>query len=202
MNIHTNLADSIDEYLPYVREAILEGFNDFLLTKGFMEGELGITSTFENRTYCSMIHESIKHRATIIFKSQDNSRVAVGTYNGVFGVLIKGVCFIRFKKLNRDFSASNISTRQDDEYRSQVSLPGIGDQILNLYAGYIPDKFWLSVQAAHIVCWNNSFQWQIDMNSVTTEQGILPFSQHDEQADDKLIERVIPKIEKLKERNK
>lgn len=201
MKSSLQIAESVEPYLPAIKKSMSDAFDDFLKVKEYLISEIGITSVFENRTYCGIIHELIQHRVRENFSTL-KSTTSVGVFNGVFGILIKDQCFIRFKKFDLGQPPSNVSTRQDEEFRSQKSLPGIDDNIVNLYAGYSPDKLWSSIKAMHIMCWNDGFEWQIDMNSVRIEQSEIEFAPTHIQNVEKQVRAVRPKESPLKHKTK
>ena len=113
------------------------------------------------KTCANIVHDVFEGMAREYFGNKEETMA--GDFNGVFGILLKGKCFIRFNKLNENFSISNAQSDQRDFFVNQTKLDFFEDDIVYLNLGYRVDQFWTNIEGIHIVCWNGSFEWEIDI---------------------------------------
>jgi hypothetical protein len=180
--------DEADEILkPYydsIVASIYKGYNDFKLMQSIMS-DSGNLADFEIRTRASFIHDQIRKHLTQCF--ENNSNVSVGQFNKLFGIVIEKKMFIRFKKINSNYSTSNINTIQTRNFSMQTGIEGIPEQVTHLSAGYTPNRFWTDIQDIQIMCKiGEQLRWSKNLNSHieqlefkfetknTTEEIIIP----------------------------
>jgi len=113
------------------------------------------------KTCANAIHDIFEAHAKDYFNLIEG--FVAGEFEGVFGVLVKEKCFLRFNKLNDDFSISNANTNQRKRFRNQYSIGFFSNEIVYLNFGYRVDAFWEEIKGIHLVCWNGTFEWEIDV---------------------------------------
>jgi hypothetical protein len=105
---------------------------------------------FEKRTIANLVHDFIKGR--IKDQYSENENVETKEFNKIFGLHIDKKFLIRFKKINTDFTTSNIKTKQTKNFEKQAEIEGLPKQATFLYAGYIPNPTWTSIKDIFIMC--------------------------------------------------
>jgi hypothetical protein len=158
-------------YYDKIQAAIKLGFQDYL---DFLSASnrQGIKTDFKARTCASLIHDYIRTRLREAFA--DDSNVKAEEFNGIFGLLISGCIFIRFKKLNSELKASNVKTEQSVMFtKQQLEFPGVG-RITTLTAGYIPDATWTSILNIYLTCQvNDVVIWYKDLRQESKQPSIF-----------------------------
>jgi hypothetical protein len=158
-------------YFTKISTVIQRGFQDYLEMLDSQTAK-GIRTSFHARTMASFIHDQIQVRARNEFSSEPS--VKVDEFNGMFGLLISGKVFIRFKKLNAEMKASNVKTEQVDLFRKQqLEIPGFG-RLMLLTAGYVPDPTWTIIQSIFLTCQQeDEVIWYKDLHGETTQVSIF-----------------------------
>src|SRR5205085_3457767 len=111
-------------YFGRLEKNIREGFTDYLKILSDM-GDRGLKTNFKARTAACLIHDCIQTRLREAFFFEQN--IKVGEYNSIFGIIISGKIFIRFKKLDHHLKASNARTEQSELFhKQQLEIPGFG----------------------------------------------------------------------------
>lgn len=105
---------------------------------------------FEKRTIANLVHDFIKERVKDQYSQIEN--VETKEFNKIFGLHIDKKFLIRFKKINADFTTSNIKTKQTRNFEKQAEIEGLPKQATFLYAGYIPNPTWTSIKDIFIMC--------------------------------------------------
>lgn len=84
--------------------------------------------------------------------------------------------FIRFKKMDKEYSVRNLNTRQHLKYMKQSSIEGFPEKPTFLFAGYIPDRTWSNIKGIYIACWIGSvLEWVDEFGRYSTEQAVIDF---------------------------
>jgi len=164
--------------------AVLEGFNDYLKVRNCAAERVGFVE-YEIRTKANLIHDHIKNRIKEAFF--DVSEVETGKWKGIFAVKINDDLFIRFKKLNDDYSSSNSQTKQTKNFLNQLVLDGFPEEPTFLFAGYQPDRTWTGIKGVYIACWEGEqIQWVEEiLSKVSSVQTTLPL--HDQRPAEKRV---------------
>jgi hypothetical protein len=165
---------ALTPYYDKLANAVLEGFNDYLKVHNCAAERIGFVE-YEIRTKANLVHDHIKIRIKEAFF--DVSEVETGKWKGIFAVKINDDLFIRFKKLNDDYSASNFQTNQTKNFLNQLALEGFPEEPTFLFAGYQPDKTWTGIKGIYIACWEgDQIQWVEEiLSKVSLVQTALPF---------------------------
>lgn len=163
------------DYYPTIVKAIGEGFNDYLdllnciVQKGHMVD-------FRPRTIASIVNDFVKGRIKDNFYGVPG--VVAKDFNEVFGLFIDNKLFIRFKKINPDFSTSNIPTKQTIDFINQQQISGFPDKPTFLFAGYMPDASWSILTNIYLLCKEGErIIWLKDLNDIRIEQRFLDFTE-------------------------
>lgn len=136
------------------------GFKKMIECKSvIIDGDVSVD--IEPKTCANIIHDVFEAYAKDYFNNLDG--VVTGKHDGVFGIYFKEKCFIRFNKLNDDYSISNAKTAQRDKFLSQQDLSIFPNEVVYLNLGYTVDAFWDAINGIHLVCWNNGKLWEIDV---------------------------------------
>ncbi|MET6997836.1 hypothetical protein [Chitinophaga defluvii] len=164
------------QYYPKIASAIADAFADYMALRA--QGSSTGVVDFKPRTCASLIHDFIKVR----IKEQigEDADISLGEFNGIFGILVQGSVFIRFKKFNDDLTTSNVKTDQSENYNKQANFAGFGGEPTLLTAGYRPDKSWTSILNIHVVCRaGDVIIWQKDLTSEVKQTSM--FTMEEEQ---------------------
>ena len=190
----------LDPYYSKIATAVLEGFNDYLKIASCTVDKVGFIE-YKTRTKANMIHDCITMRVKQSFN--DEIEIEVGEWNGIFGIKINEDLFIRFKKLNEDYSPSSAATKQSKKYLNQHPIDGLPEEPMFLFAGYTPDKTWTKITGIYIACWNGEqSQWVEEiLSKVSYEQIRLPFDNTEEEVENNK-NRVKIKIKNQSDNNK
>lgn len=174
-----NLATLIqDDYYTKIADAMQEAFSDYLIIENETINQ-NANMVFKTRTKASLIHDLLRVKITNAFKDCGTD-VTIGEFNGIFGVLIPDVAFIRFKKLSNKFDTSNVQTIQTVDYDYQRDLDGLPKTPVKLYAGYLPNITWTGIQNIYLFCRTGKvISWSMDLTNRVVNQ----FSMFDEQLD-------------------
>lgn len=163
----------IQKYYPRIVTSIKKGFDDYLdlIRYRSLKGEM---TDYTPRTIASIIHDNLRMNITQQFNNEPD--VITKDFNGIFGLLIEGKLLIRFKKFNKDFSTSNVPTRQTLSFDNQESIEGFPEVPTFLYSGYIHDGTWSSIKNIYLICREgNVTRWAKDLAETNVEQSTLEF---------------------------
>ena len=121
--------------------------------------------------YGMMVHFAKEHY------DGSEGRPEAKKYNGIFGVMLAGRYFVRFKKFNTALDVANHSSRQDEKYRRQIPFGELADAQVYLYVGYRHDKPFTQVEGVHLVCrMSDVVEWQINLTTMVKEESLtIPF---------------------------
>jgi hypothetical protein len=154
----------LEPYSEKITESIYQGFDDFQKVSNQMMDITGGYLKTERRTKACLIHDLIRNRVTKNFEAIEN--VETRDFNGIFGLKLGDELFIRFKKMNPDYSSSSVQTKQTKKYLNQMSIEGFPEEHTFLYAGYIPDDAWTSVKGIYLACWDGKvINWVENMET-------------------------------------
>lgn len=167
----------LSKYYPRIVDAIQKGFEDYLDLIRY-RSEQGKMTDYNARTIASIIHDNIAMSLSLQFS--DEPAVSAKDFNGIYGLLLEGKLLIRFKKLNEDYSTSNIPTRQTISYDNQESIEGFPEIPTFLYCGYIHDGTWSSIKNIYLICREgNVNRWVKDLGTIDLQQNSLVFEDKD-----------------------
>jgi hypothetical protein len=118
--------------------------------------------------YGMMVHFAKEHYDGV------DGRPLARMYNGnVFGVMLAGRYFVRFKKFDDALDVSNHPTRQNSKYRKQKPTGELTEEHVYLYAGYRPDKPFTQAQGIYLVCrLGDIVEWQMNLVTMVKEETI------------------------------
>lgn len=161
--IHENLMSSVRS-----------GFDDWVKIRDFAGSLDGGPLAYKPRTKAGIIHDHIEKYIRSNFEGLPD--INVDDYNGIFGMLVQGSLFLRFKKMDDTYSIKNFPTVQHKNYINQQKIDAIPDSPTYLFVGYVPDKTWSRIKGIYIACWmGDSLEW-VDQDGVYTfEQAELDF---------------------------
>jgi len=156
----------LSEHYPKLVEFTEFSFNKMKSCKELLLDDT-VEVVIEPKTCANQVHDVFEAHARDYFNNIEG--IVAGKLNGVFGILIKGKCFIRFNKLNDDYSISNAKTKQRDKFLNQTELSLFDEEITYLNLGYRVDSFWNEIEGIHLVYWNGCFEWEIDIKHQITK---------------------------------
>lgn len=167
-------------YYAKISKAVCDGFEDYLKIANCSADKVGYVN-YETRTKACIIHDHIKNRIDEAF--QDVPEVETGKWNDVFALKINDDLFIRFNKINDDFTSKGRRTKQAKDYKNQMTIEGFPDEPTLLYAGYKPDASWTQIKGVYITCWNGeSRQWIEEIISHrSSAQTSIPFEPQEQE---------------------
>jgi hypothetical protein len=181
-------------YLDKIVGAISDAFNDYL--KIVESGNYELRKT----TIAGLIHDMTRKKIKCLFIDDEN--IEAKEYNKIFGIKICDKLLIRFKKINDDFSTSNIQTLQTIQYANQLEIEGFPENPTLLYAGYMPDATWTSIKNIYLMCKHgDNLLWQIDLTG-SMEQTELNFNNKTEDIEEYIVSRVKVKTKEEKKLKK
>ena len=155
-------------------QCIEKGFNDFIKVNEFVNNDITPFVDFKPRTKACIIHDMIRANITEIFSDREN--LEVGEFNRVFGISINEELFVRFKKMDKNFTVSSYSTPQHKKYIGQQRIIGFPDEPTFLFAGYIPNQSWTSLSGIYLACWNGRvLEWYDEAGRYSYEQFSIDF---------------------------
>jgi hypothetical protein len=102
-----------------------------------------------SRSRASLVHDHMVDRAAKYAARESGVQIVEksGLYLFVFG----GQIAVRFKKFGENLTTSNQPSRQVQEFKNQIQLPGV-QAAHNLESGYILSADAQSLAAVHLVC--------------------------------------------------
>ncbi|HTN36046.1 MAG TPA: hypothetical protein VL053_03170 [Arachidicoccus sp.] len=171
------ILDSIHKHLV---SSIHEGFEDWLKIREFINNFEGGPVNYKPRTKAGIIHEHIEKYIRI--NLADTEGVIIDEFNGVFGIHLQDELFIRFKKMDKDYATSNISTRQHRTFIKQGQIEGFPEKPTFLFAGYLPDNTWSTIKGVYVACWvGKNLEWVDEFGKYSVEQTILDFNEKEKE---------------------
>jgi hypothetical protein len=172
--------------------SIQNGFGDWLKIREYANTFAGGPVNYKPRTKAGIIHDHIEKYIRFAFAEKEG--VIVDDYKGVFGINLQDELFIRFKKMDKEYSVRNYPTSQHSKYMKQSQIEGFPEKPTLLFAGYIPDRSWSNIKGVYVACWiGNVLEWVDEFGKYSTEQTAIEFD-----ADNKDIFKEIEKRIKLK----
>jgi len=172
--------------------SIQNGFDDWTKIREHANTFGGGPINYKPRTKAGIIHDHIEKYIRSTFAEKEG--VIVDDYKGVFGINLQDELFIRFKKMDEEYSVRSFQTSQHSKYMKQAQIEGFPERPTLLFAGYIPDKSWSSIKGIYIACWlGNILQWVDESGKYSAEQTIIDFD-----GDEKDVFKEIKKRIKLK----
>lgn len=160
--------DELQDHYPKLIEFTEYAFNKMLACKDVLINDMVEIET-QAKTCANLVHDVFEGYAKDYFNDVEGA--VAGVMNGVFGIYFKGKCFIRFNKLNDDYSFSNHQSQQRDKFVGQRPMSLFNEEVVYLNLGYKVTPFWNEITGIHLVCWNGTFEWEIDIKNQTTELG-------------------------------
>jgi hypothetical protein len=177
-------------------ESIQNAFGDWLKIREFSNSLGGGVLNYKARTKAGIIHDNIEKYIRSTLDTKEGC--IVGSFGGVFGIILKNELFIRFKKMDDSYSTKNFKTKQHTKYMHQGQIKGFPDIPTFLFAGYIPDKTWMTIKGVYVACWvGNTLEWVDEFGKYTTEQTQIDFD-----SNEKDVFKVIEQRIKIKAENK
>ena len=159
-----------------VINCVRSSFTDFIKLKDLLDQNLGYVE-FQKRTKGCIIHDFITNKVSATFS--DNPNVTIGTFNKVFGIVLKDALFLRFKKMDKDYKVSSFKTRQHKQFMHQHQIDGFPETPTFLFAGYIPNSTWTDLDGVYLACWNGDvLEWYDEAGNYSYEQTNLDFQQN------------------------
>lgn len=191
-------AEAEEVLKPYYRQivnAMESAFNDYLNVVNKRNAE-GQRSEFRKSTIAGMVHDFTRIRIRDQFLN--NEGVVVREYKKIFTLKILDKVLIRFKKLNADYSTSNIKTKQTIQFAHQHEIDGFPEIPTFLFAGYMLDETWTSIKNIYLLCkLGENLIWQIDLNG-SVEQARLDIDYNATEVEIVIPSRVKVKIKEIK----
>lgn len=185
----------LEPHYTKIVDAISKSFADYLQVSDLFNNN-GRNVVFKKATIASMVHDFTKERIKKAFA--DIEDLETKDYNKIFGFHLKGKVLIRFKKINKDFTTSNIQTKQTINYSKQIEIEGMPESPTYLYAGYMPNETWTGIKNIYIICkQEKNLLWQKDLTGIT-EQTSIKFIPDKEGEEQTIIGRVKVKIKEKK----
>lgn len=179
----------LERYHEKIIEVINNGFGDWLKIREFATLLEGGPVNHKPRTKAGIIHDHIEKYARSTFSEM--AGVLVDDFRGVFGVVLEDALFIRFKKMDSSYSVKNLYTRQHGNYMKQRQMDGFPEEPTFLFAGYIPDRTWVSIKGIYVACWfNNTLEWVDEFGRYTAEQAVIDFDQKEDSAISQIERRI------------
>lgn len=148
--IHAKEAETVlNEHFEIIANCINDAFED---CQGFVSewNSNNKPVNFEKRTLANIVHDFIRERIKDAYSA--NQKAETKVFNKIFGLHIEKKFLVRFKKINKDYTTSNIKTTQTKNYEKQAEIEGLPKQATFLYAGYIPNATWTSIKDIFIMC--------------------------------------------------
>ncbi len=176
--------------------SIQNGFGDWLKIREHVNTFEGGPVNYKPRTKAGIIHDHIEKFIRTTFEGKEG--IVVDDFKGVFGINIQDELFIRFKKMDKEYSVRNFDTNQHTKYMKQSQIEGFPEKPTFLFAGYIPDRTWSSIKGIYVACWiGNVLEWVDEFGKYSTEQTVIDF-----ETANKDVFKEIEKRIKLKGRKK
>jgi hypothetical protein len=154
--------------------SIQNGFEDWLKIREHANTFEGGAVNYKPRTKAGIIHDHIEKFVRTTFEGKEG--ILVDNFKGVFGINLHDELFIRFKKMDKEYSVRSFHTNQHSKYMKQFQIEGFPDKPTFLFAGYIPDKTWSSIKGIYLACWiGNVLEWVDEFGKYSTEQTVITF---------------------------
>lgn len=160
--------ESLLEHYPKLIEFTEYAFHKMKECKNVLIDDIVEIET-QSKTCANIVHDVFEGYAKDHFNNING--ITAGVLNGVFGIYFKEKCFIRFNKLNNDFSFSNHQSHQRDKFMGQHPMTIFDDEVVYLNLGYKTTPYWNEIIGIHLVCWNSTFEWEIDIKKQITTFG-------------------------------
>lgn len=178
----------LEPYKEIILSEMQKSFEQHLSVRNFISEEIGFYP-LKPRTKAGLISEFVESNISQAFAEIE--KVTSGVFNGVFGLNVENLMFIRFKKMNKDFKTGNIDTIQQRKLQNQSTLNGFPDKPTIIFAGYIPNSTWMNVIGYYLACWDGErLLWYDEFGNVSYEQLSLDIKITDEKVH-KEIESII-----------
>lgn len=192
-----NLGEKItDEHYEKIARAMQLAFHDYIEMENIAISKCS-SLRLKPRTKGSLIHDFLQVRIKQEFQDS-TTEILIGEFNGIFGVLIRDIAFIRFKKLSNKFDTSNVQTVQTVNYNYQRLLDGFPLAPVKLYAGYLPNATWTGIDNIYLFCREGSqISWSMDLTHRIETQPSL-FEVGAEEQEPKVEITIKPKEEERK----
>jgi hypothetical protein len=167
---HEQIEECINPHYGRILEAMNRAFQDYMDLS--TNSPQFINTPLAKRTIAGLVHDFTKRRIVDAF--QDIENVTTGTFNSIFGLVINGKVFIRFKKIKPGFSTANIQTKQTKEYNQQViEFPDFPGKTIFLYAGYQLNSTWTGINNFYMFCREGEcITWIKDLSSIAEQTSL------------------------------
>ncbi len=193
-----NRNDATEVLTPHYNKivtAIYAAFQDYLDCLEIATSK-GLKVDWSKRTIAGMVHDFTRTRIKEQFAGE--LEIEARDFKKIFGLKICDKLFIRFKKINNDFTTSNIQTLQTKQYSNQHDIEGFPLAPTLLFAGYMPDATWSSIKNIYLMCkQGKNLIWQIDLTG-SIEQTNLIFETPTAEFEETVISRVKVKTKEIK----
>lgn len=181
----------LEPYYLVIRDVIKQSFDDTNEIKEFFASK-GLFLHQKPRSKGSTINDVLKTRFSTIFSEDKNVSVID---NGVVGLLIHNKIFIRFNKMNDNFSLSVQKTKSLKNYYKQGEnkIDGISEDVTILFGGFVTDKAWAELKGYFLTCYNDSLVWYYDLNKTVIQQTAIDFAEKPQEQKKRLSTKKKPK---------
>ncbi len=162
--MYKEVVAKLGNYLPDIHNCITTGFNKAMKTVDKNKRR------FDKVAISALINSSIRFEVRKVFPEElfirNSSRLMVLLINGVV---------IRFKKLDSNYRAGNISTKQARNFASQQKLPGILPSI-NLNAGWVLDPTETKIRYVCLTRPSSFLEnlWVFDIGGYLANNSVIP----------------------------
>lgn len=154
--------------------SIQSGFGDWLKIREHANTFEGGPVNYKPRTKAGIIHDHIEKFVRATFEGKEG--IIVDDFNGVFGINLRDELFIRFKKMDKEYSVRSFYTNQHAKYMKQFQIAGFPEKPTFLFAGYIPDRTWSGIKGVYVACWiGNVLEWVDEFGKYSAEQTVIDF---------------------------
>jgi hypothetical protein len=156
-------------------ESIEGGFADYLKIKAHADSLSSSPVQYHKRTSATIIHDQVRHRIINKYVNAAGGVVAKD-WNDIFALKLQDDLFVRFKKISfssyrRKHVLPGYPTPQFLKFLGQGQIEGFPETPTFVFAGYIPNPSWTSINGVYIACWlGETLLWIDDIGRFSLEQ--------------------------------
>lgn len=184
----TDAIQFLQPHLEGLHDIVSGGWEDYMI--GYADAHRLIHSPI---TRANIVHDHIVDRASRYL--QTSPRLRLHDARGLKALVIDDRYAIRFKKLDESGISRNQPTKQVQDFREQMPLPGI-NAVYNLEAGYVLDDLETGISRICITCPNGGrnyweYELQAGGSAVSVVHDLFEEREHSDESDEPAI--IVPK---------
>lgn len=175
LTLHESL-EILNPYIPIIKRCFEKAFDHHLKLLEHSSAIGDVPSSHSPASRAMIIHDTFKSLISHEFFDDPDIKIINGGSNDIFFIKFHNRIAMKFNKLGDNYRASPSKSRRGDWYQLQGKIDGLDDDIVPIYAGYVPEKTWSSCKGVYLSYWSSQYvnEWYYPLGDYATEYLRIP----------------------------